>query len=239
MKRSKALISFIALVCVFIFNSRANDQKHEVMTPEFTIRIPPDHLFLVAIDSGEAGNRLFVDHSGSSQAPGVDPVTGKMMRVPSEVGVSLVYPEKRENPKLTSLWKVYAGYKYTERESKSVPGGGEFNSKVDWDWRIGYTFEVATKVQRIIYQHEGRVYNDYENQIIEAPVQPVLEEVETGIEGTKLYQIPYGEVDGVTRYIVVLVSDSLGNARKVLLISNSNPKFEWSCSWFSELPHSK
>lgn len=143
------------------------------------------------------------------------------MRLPAEVSVSLAYPEKRENPKLTTLWKVYAGYKYTKRESESTAGGGELKSTVDWDWRIGYSFEVA---------------RDKDRNVIETPVTPKLTEVETGVEGTKLYQIPFAEVDGVTRSIVVLVTESFDSAKKVFPISHENPKFEWNTSWFLEQP---
>jgi hypothetical protein len=248
MKRSNAIITCLILVCLSILNSHANDENPETRTPEFKIKVPKDHLFLVAVDRGEPGNRKFIDDSGKNQAPGVDPVFGQMMRLPAEAYVSLAYPHKRENPKLSSvMWKVYAGYRYSEEESysseKEISGVGKINVdtefKTDWDWEIGYNFKVETKVQRIIYQQDGQVHNDFVRNIIETPVTPKLEEIETGVEGAKLYQIPFGEVDGVTRYIVVLISDDFESASETLLISNENPKFKWNTDWFHEKPTTK
>lgn len=248
MKRSKAIIICLTLVCVFIFDSHADDENAEARTPQFTIKVPKDNLFLVAVDRGESGNRKFIDYSGKNQNQGVDPVSGQMMRLPADVYVSLAYPNKRDNNKSSNvMWKVYAGYRYSEEESysseKQIADVAKINVdwelKTDWDWEIGYNFCVETKVQHLIYQHEGCVYNDYVRNIIETPVTPKLEEVETDIEGAKLYQIPFGKVEGVTRYIVVLVADSFDSASSVLKISEKNPKFKWSTSWFHEQPTQK
>lgn len=228
-KLHKSCIVFSLLLQCWVYADR---DPNEARTPEFKVQVPQDHLFLVGIDRGEPGNRIFIDDTGSNQAPGVDPVTGNMMRLPSEVYVSLAYPHKRENPKLSSvMWTVYAGYRYSQEE---LTPASKISTNMELD--IGYNFFVETKVQRIIYQHEGRVHNDYVRNIIETPVAPKLEEVETGIEGTKLYQIPFGEVDGVTRFIVILVSDSFDNARNVLKISDRNPKFKWNTDWFNKTP---
>jgi hypothetical protein len=237
----KTLIRLIALALLFPCWIYADNEKNEVRTPEFTLNVPKDYLFLVAVDRGEPGNRKFIEYSEKNQSPGVDPVFGQMMRLPAEVSVSLAYPQKRENNKSSNvMWKVYAGYRYSETESYSSEESTNDTVKVDinwklntdWDLKIGYNFCVETKVQRIIYQHEGRVHNDYVRNIIETPVTPKLEEVETGIEGIKLYQIPFGEVDGVTRYIVILISDSFDKARDVLKVSDENPKFKWNTDWF-------
>jgi hypothetical protein len=71
---------------------------------------------------------------------------------------------------------------------------------------------------------------------VETPIKPSLNEVSTGIEGAKLYRIPFGEVDGVERCIVVLVSDSFETAKNLLLVSDRNPKFRWNTDWFHEQP---
>lgn len=210
------------------------EKSDERRTPAFKVEVPKDHFYLVAVDRGEEGNRLFLtsDHPG---ARGVDPVTGNMMREPGTVTVSLGYPAKRNNSRTTPLWTVYAGHSFTTKET--LGSGGEV--KTDWRFELGYNFKVATEIQRIIYQSEGQVHKDYEKNIIETPIEPELQEVETGIDGINLYQIPFGEVDGVERYIVILISDDFNQARRVLAISDENPKFSWSGEWFHDAPISK
>lgn len=154
------------------------------------------------------------------------------MRVPGTVSVSLKYPLKRKNSKITPTWTVFAGYKYSEKEP--LNGNGEI--KTELNFQVGYNFELATKTQRVAYQLEGKVNFDIEENIVETPIEAKLEEVDTGLKGTKLYQIPFGEVDGIARCIVVLVSEDFDSARKVLLVSGVNPKFQWSTVWFHEQP---
>ena len=221
-----------AVLCLSLL---AVEEKNGLRSAVFEIQVPKDSLFLVAIDRGEKGNRRFLDMSNPTEAKGVDPVLGQMMREPATVQVSLEYPRKRKNSKTIPMWTVFAGYSY--KEQKTLKGGGEL--KTDWKWEVGYGFEMATKIQRIIYQTDDRIHEDYEINITETPRKMELDEVETGIAGLKFYQIPFAEVDGETRSIAVLVAKDFDEASKALSISDENPKFRWSVDWFQEQPSRK
>lgn len=225
------LPTFILLFTIALFNSVfAKEEDKKRSSPVMTVEIPKDHFYLVAIDRGEEGNRTFLKSSKPVKTVGVDPIQGNMMRLAGKVNVSLEYPKKRENVKERTLWTVRSGVEYSQKRTSETS-----SLAIDLTLKIGYNLMVATKIQKVIYQHEGRVYQDYERQIIETPVPIVLEEVDTGMEGFKLYQIPFASVDGVIRYILILIGDDLDSAHKVLAVSDRNPKFKWSLDWFSEL----
>jgi hypothetical protein len=206
----------------------AREDTNLVRTPTFSIRVPKGHVALVAIDRGEPGNRKFLNQRDAPNAKGVEPISGWKARVTNELHIFLIYPEKQEDPLRAPQWQLSVMRLW----SNTAPPPEGMPNIISGALGEVSTFPVATREQEMRYQHEGALHFESQLNLLETPVEPTLEEVPTGVPGTKLYQIPYCEVEGLRRSVVVLVSEDLERARQVLKVEEGPNGFSWRPDWF-------
>lgn len=240
----KIFAVFSMLCCIFLSQVPVyGDEKKVVSTPRFLFDIPANRVCLVAIDRDPDANRKFANKENTTQeVKGVDPVLGEFFVKPAEVFVTLEYPMKRESPQDGApMWNVSTGWTVTEKKSLSskddlVSIEGDLTTTL-W-MSLGHNFRMASREQQIAYHENGRINWGYEIQILESPVKPKVEEVDTGIPGVELFQITYGKVGDKEHSVIVLISESLELAESAISVSDENPKFQWTKKWFGDTPPS-
>lgn len=229
MKKTRPNI--FALVGLFVFAfSHAEVPEDAWLTPELTVEIPKDHVFLVAIDDGAPCNRPFSGTPRETAASGVEPILARWMRKPATVSARLALPDATGVSQ--PCWTLRTGFRYQEFEASSGKAG-QIEIGSDWDMHLDYVFTRAARYGRLESQSEG-VDNEYGWIPLEETVPPRLEKVEAGITGVEFYQIPFAKGQGAARSVVIVVAESLEKASKSVVVPDAHPIFEWSSEWFHE-----